>query len=105
MIIFTTDHGDMIGSHRMFNKGFQMYEETHRIPFVVRDPGRKDNGTTIDSFISHVDIFSTILDYCNLNINNRTDGQSLLPLLKGENTDWRDDIFAEFHGFLSLTKK
>ncbi len=66
MIIFSTDHGDMIGSHRIFNKGFQMYEETHRIPFILRDPDHLNGGATIDSFISHVDIFDTILSYCNV---------------------------------------
>ena len=99
IIIFSTDHGDMIGSHRIFNKGFQMYEETHRIPFVIRDPDQDNNGITIDSFISHVDIMPTILQYCQLSTPNGTDGQSLLPLLKMENTNWRDDIFAEFHGY------
>lgn len=99
IIIFSTDHGDMIGSHRIFNKGFQMYDETHRIPFILRDPDYPNGGITIDSFISHVDIFDTILNYCNVKGSNRNDGQSLLPLIENRNLDWRDDIFAEFHGY------
>ena len=62
IIIFSTDHGDMIGSHRIFNKGFQMYEETHRIPLVIRIPGESNNGKKIESFVSHVDLFKTICD-------------------------------------------
>tara|TARA_Y100001970_G_scaffold82116_1_gene103936 strand:- start:10268 stop:11737 length:1470 start_codon:yes stop_codon:yes gene_type:complete len=99
IIIFSTDHGDMIGSHRIFNKGFQMYEETHRIPFILRDPDHISQGTPIESFISHVDIFNTILDYCGVEKTENNDGRSLVPLMENNKIDWRDDIFAEFHGY------
>jgi len=99
IIIFSTDHGDMIGSHRIFNKGFQMYEETHRIPLVIRIPGESDNGKKIESFVSHVDLFKTICDLADINVNNENDGFSLRNLIKGDNANSRDSIFAEFHGY------
>ena len=99
IIIFSTDHGDMIGSHRIFNKGFQMYEETHRIPLVIRIPGESNNGKKIESFVSHVDLFKTICDLADINVNNENDGFSLRNLIKGDNSNSRDSIFAEFHGY------
>ena len=99
IIIFSTDHGDMIGSHRIFNKGFQMYEETHRIPLVIRIPGESNNGKKIESFVSHVDLFKTICDLADINVNNENDGFSLRNLIKGDNANSRDSIFAEFHGY------
>ena len=81
IIIFSTDHGDMIGSHRIFNKGFQMYEETHRIPLVIRIPGESNNGKKIESFVSHVDLFKTICDLAEINVNDENDGLSLKNLI------------------------
>ena len=99
IIIFSTDHGDMIGSHRIFNKGFQMYEETHRIPLVIRIPSESNNGKKIESFVSHVDLFKTICDLAEINVDDENDGLSLKNLIKGDNANSRDSIFAEFHGY------
>ena len=62
IVIFSTDHGDMLGSHRLFNKGFHMYEETHHIPLVIRWPGATSAGTTCDEFVNLVDLMPTFLD-------------------------------------------
>ena len=99
VIIFSTDHGDMIGSHRIFNKGFQMYEETHRIPLIVRDPDSPTPGQVINSFVSHVDLFDTICDYAKLVNNTKTDGFSLTGLNANQDNNARDSIFSEFHGY------
>ena len=99
VIIFSTDHGDMIGSHRIFNKGFQMYEETHRIPLIVRDPDSSTPGDVINSFVSHVDLFDTICDYANISNDTKTDGFSLKGLSNDQNNNARDSIFSEFHGY------
>ena len=99
VIIFSTDHGDMIGSHRIFNKGFQMYEETHRIPLIIRDPDSSTPGDVINSFVSHVDLFDTICDYANIAKDIKTDGFSLTGLSNDQNNNARDSIFSEFHGY------
>ena len=99
VIIFSTDHGDMIGSHRLFNKGFQMYEETHRIPLIIRDPNQAKKGVEIDSFVSHVDLFDTINYFAGAHVNSRTDGFSLMDLINHKINSPRDSIFSEFHGY------
>ena len=100
IIIFSTDHGDMLGSHRLFNKGFHMYEETHHIPLVVRWNGVTSPGTTCDEFVNLVDLMPTFLEIGGADLPNNLDGRSIVPLLRGETVaDWHDDVFAEFHGY------
>jgi arylsulfatase A-like enzyme len=105
VVFYTTDHGDMLGSHRIFNKGMNMYEETHHIPFLVSGPGVTRPGATqsdatCDSFISLVDLMPTFLDIAGVEHPEDLDGRSLLPLLKGEApVDWPDDVLCEFHGY------
>jgi len=96
LVIFTTDHGDMLGNHRLFNKGFHMYEEEYHIPLIIRWPERiKPN--VCDNFVSLVDVPVTILDAAGIKTEG-LDGRSLLPLLEENKINWADDIFCEFHG-------
>ena len=102
LIIFSADHGDMLGSHRLFNKGFHMYEETHHIPFIAKWSGMIKWGTTCDSFVNLVDVAPTLLECADSEPLDAVDGRSLLPLIRGEQVDdWRDDVYAEFHGYES----
>jgi choline-sulfatase len=102
IIIFSCDHGDMLGSHRMFNKGMQMYDETHHIPFLVKYPEVVKPNSKCDEFISLVDFMPTLLDIAGISSSDKLDGSSILPLLHGDKPDyWRDDILCEFHGYES----
>ena len=56
VIVFSSDHGDMLGSHRLFNKGFHMYEETHRIPLVISPSSKTQNASICEQFVSLVDL-------------------------------------------------
>ena len=60
IVIFTSDHGDMCGSHGLRSKGPFVYEEIMRIPLYVRAPGITRPGTVTDALASHVDLASTI---------------------------------------------
>ena len=83
----------MLGSHRLFNKGFHMYEETHHIPFVVRWPGITQTGATCDAFVNLVDLMPTLLEIGGANMPETCDGRSLVPFLRGETVeDWPDDV-------------
>ena len=100
IVIFSTDHGDMLGSHRLFNKGFHMYEETHHIPLVIRWNEVTAPGSTCNEFVNLVDLMPTFLEIGNAPIPDNLDGRSIVPLLKGDTVDdWNDDVFAEFHGY------
>ncbi len=100
MVVYTADHGDMLGSHRLFNKGMNMYEETHHIPFLACCPGFIPAGSSCGKFASLADVAPTLLAFAGAEIPEGLDGKSLLALLQGEEPEhWRQDIFCEFHGY------
>jgi arylsulfatase A-like enzyme len=102
LVVYTTDHGDMLGSHRLFNKGPYMYDETYHVPLVVRWPGHAQAGATCGSFVSTVDLMPTLLAAAGLPLPERIDSRSLVPLLAGAAPEaWPDDVYAEFHGYES----
>ena len=99
VVVVTADHGDMLGNHRLFNKGFHMYEETHRVPLLIAGPGI-ERGATAAPFANLVDLAPTLLELAEAEPLADADGRSLAPLLAGRTpADWPDDVFAEFHGY------
>lgn len=100
LVVYSADHGDMLGSHRIFNKGMNGYEETHHIPSFARWPGVIASGSTCSAFTSLADIMPTFLDVAGCVDQPHMDGRSMLPLFKGEvPDDWRQSIMFEFHGY------
>ncbi len=81
LVIFVSDHGEMLGAHGLRGK-FCFYEESVRVPFIIRFPGKIKAGQTISAPLSTLNIFPTILDYAGLN-NIPTDGYSLRPVMEG----------------------
>ena len=97
-ILFSTDHGDMTGSHGgFFDKGPFMYEETYHIPQIVRIPGA-EAGAVSDRFVTNMDLAATALDTAGLPIPENFDARSLAPLAFDADSDWPDDVYVEFHG-------
>jgi arylsulfatase A-like enzyme len=98
-VLFSTDHGDMTGSHGgIWDKSAFMYEETYHIPMIARIPGVTMPETVCKSFVSNMDLATTVLDIAGLPIPERHDGRSLLPLFREVGSEWRDDLMCEFHG-------
>jgi len=99
LVIFTADHGEMLGSHRMFQK-MCMYEESIRVPMFVKPPaaGQSLAGRRVSALTSHVDLTNTILDYAGLEQIPDGDGISLRGLVERGERPNRDEIFCEFNG-------
>lgn len=98
-VIHTADHGDFVGNHRQFNKGPMMYEDTYRIPLVVRWPNVIEPGTRCDEFVRLLDLMPTFLEMADTVPPAEIDGRSLLPLFEGTPPDdWPETVFAEYHG-------
>lgn len=95
MIIFLSDHGDMLGDHNLWRKTYA-YEGSAHIPLLIKLP---DSFGLIEKHVGEPvliqDIMPTILDVLSLQIPEKVDGKSLLPLIKGENCDWREFIHGE----------
>lgn len=96
MVIYTSDHGDMLFSHALNNKGPAMYEEITRIPLLVRWPGHVPAGTQSSQLISHIDLVPTILESFNIPQPKWLDGTSVLPTLRDPTVKSHDAIFIEF---------
>ncbi|WP_420414705.1 sulfatase-like hydrolase/transferase [Roseibium sp.] len=95
LIIFTSDHGEMMGDHWMLGKG-GFYKESYHIPLMIRGPGMA-KANRVSAFTSAADIFPTLLDLLNLTPNHKPDGASLLPyLIGGTPLSWRDAALYEF---------
>ncbi|MGW0066445.1 sulfatase-like hydrolase/transferase [Streptosporangium sandarakinum] len=95
-VVFTADHGEFTGSHRLNDKGPAMYEDIYRIPGIVRVPGAAPR--VVDDFVTLIDLNPTILELAGLPPRSPCDGESLLPLIRGEAADGRDQVVTEFHG-------
>jgi len=98
-VVHTTDHGDLTGSHRLFNKGPMMYEETYRIPLVVRWPGVVEPGSRSEAFVRLQDLMPTFLEWAEVEVPDGLHARSIQPLLRGETpADWPDSVYAQYHG-------
>lgn len=80
LIVFTADHGEMLGSHGMRSKNI-FYEESVRIPLAIKLPGIIPKNFIIEKPVGHLDLYATILDYLGYKALNRSDGKSLRPLV------------------------
>lgn len=95
MIIFTSDHGEMMGDHYFFEKEM-CYKQSYHIPMLVRCPGIT-GGVVSDMFVESVDVLPSCLDAAGLEIPPAIQGKSLLPLMRREvPNDWRHETYAEW---------
>ena len=83
LIVFVSDHGEMLGDHGMKSK-LKMYEGSAHVPLIMRFPGVIPAGTKVATPVSHHDIFATVLDYTGMKIPEN-DGRSLKNLINGKN--------------------
>lgn len=81
LVIFTSDHGEMLGAHGLREKNV-FYEESSHIPLIIKFPGEIKKKTEVDGYVSNVDLFATILDYLAVE-NHPSDGKSLRGLIEG----------------------
>ena len=99
LIVFTTDHGDAAGSHRLIDKHYAMYEEEVHVPLFIQWDGVIEPGTNCSDFISHyLDLPVTLLDMLDLEFPD-SQGKTLLPMLRGEtNPDPRECASSTYNG-------
>jgi arylsulfatase A-like enzyme len=93
LIIFTSDHGDMQGSHGLKNKSLP-YEESAGIPLIVKGPGIP-GGRVSDGLVSGIDFMPTCMDWAGIDPVAGVDGQSFVPFLRGETEATREAVFSE----------
>jgi arylsulfatase A-like enzyme len=99
LIVFTCDHGEQAGDHHLLGK-IGYFDESYRIPMIVRDPRAEANGTRgtiVERFTETIDTMPTILEWLGLDIPRQCDGRSLLGFCEGSPpADWRTEVHYEF---------
>jgi choline-sulfatase len=98
VIIYTSDHGESLGEHGLWRK-MNFYEQSARVPLQISWPGVIEGGQRFSGATSLVDAVATMLDMAGVPPNSRqildSDGDSLLPLMRGKTTEWKDEAFCE----------
>jgi arylsulfatase A-like enzyme len=103
LIIFTCDHGEMLGDHYCWGKEIY-FDPSFHIPLIIRDPKAKPmaRDRKIDAFTEAVDLMPTILDWLGLEAPRQSDGASLMPFVAGEAPKtWRTEAHWE-HDFRDI---
>ena len=96
MVIYMGDNGFSFGEHGLIDKR-QFYEESVKVPFLVRYPEKIKPGTTINKMVQNIDVAPTVLAMAGLEQPEYLHGASFLPLLDGTDVTWRDRIFYEYY--------
>lgn len=102
IIIYSADHGDCLGAHKLIEKGCFTFDEIYRIPMVVKGLGQEDN----DSFVYLQEMMPTILDIAGAKPPKPVDGESLLPLMEGsQKSNGRTEIYGEYHNHFYVARQ
>ena len=99
VVIYTSDQGFYLGDHGWFDKRF-MYEESLRMPLVVRYPKEIRAGSLNHDLVQNLDFAQTFLDYAGAAIPADMQGRSLRPVLRGRTPrDWRKSIYYHYYEY------
>ncbi|WP_040496094.1 sulfatase family protein [Ilumatobacter nonamiensis] len=93
IVVFTADHGDMMGDHHLLLKGFMHYRGCVQVPMLIADPRRTPGRSS--SLISSIDLPSTLLDMCEIDGYHGIQGVSQTPVLDDPTASVRDAVLIE----------
>ncbi len=100
-VVFTTDHGFMLGEHGFMAKNYMpAYNEVFHIPLLIHHPD-VEGGNRVSSLTQNIDLFPTVLDFFDIPTDagvNKLHGKSLLPLMKKETDKVRDAVIYGYYG-------
>lgn len=97
LILFVADHGSMMGEHGFVEKWGHMYEQVMRIPLMIKMPRKSYGGKRLSSFVESVDIMPTLLEILGLDIPKCVQGKSLLPYMKGDCNNHKEEVFGQYY--------
>ncbi len=93
IVVFTADHGDMMGEHGLMLKGFMPFKGTHQVPFLIVDPRRSPGRTA--SLGGSIDLAPTLMDLCGIPAHDGIQGRSLVPVLEDPAVSVHDHVLIE----------
>lgn len=95
VLVFGSDNGYFIGAHQSGDKRL-MYEESLRIPLIIRYPEMIEAGTKNNELVLNIDVAPTLIELAGAIVPGEMQGISLVPLLKNELVDWRESFMYEY---------
>jgi len=99
IVVYLSDHGDMMGSHHLMEKGaWNVYEETVHVPLIIRDSRSATPGGVVPQLVSLVDLMPTLLALVDVPAPPELSGQSTLQLMGGNADRWDDVVYGETMG-------
>ena len=99
IIIVTSDQGFYLGDHGFFDKLF-IYEESLRMPFMVKYPERIKAGSVNEDIITNIDFAPTLLELAGITTTQKMQGTSFVPVLEGNTPkDWQDAMYYHYYEF------
>ncbi|MPZ17832.1 MAG: sulfatase-like hydrolase/transferase [Luteitalea sp.] len=112
IVLFTSDHGYNLGHHGLWSKGNafwmaggvhgptrpNMFEESIRVPLLIRWPGVVEAGTQIDARVTQVDTLASVLGMLGMSLPDglRQEGRDFSPLLRGQSLEWPTTVFGQY---------
>ena len=96
LVVYMGDNGFSFGEHGLIDKR-HFYEESVKVPLLVRCPEIFTGNKVLESMVQNIDIAPTILEVAGIEKPEHMHGRSFIPLLKGEDVQWRDRIFYEYY--------
>jgi len=103
LVVFSSDHGEMLGNHQQMLKGPQLYDDLARVPLIMRWPSTIPAGSELSQLVQWIDLPATFLNAADCAVDITLQGESLLPLATGADTHWRTWATCEYRysGFVT----
>ena len=99
IVLFSTDHGDAMGSHKHFEKAGTLYDEVYRVPLLMAGPERWIQPGVTSDFVRLLDLAPTFAEWAGTSFETPIDGISAAAVAAGQTPpDWPDSLYAEHHG-------
>ena len=99
IVIYASDQGFFLGEHGWFDKRF-MYEESVRMPFIIRYPGMIKPKTVVKDVISNIDIAPTVLELAGVEVPKDVQGKSFVKNLSGKTPEnWRQSMYYHYYEY------
>ncbi len=102
IVVYSSDQGFYVGDHGWYDKRW-MYEESFKMPLIVKWPGNTKPGTRNTNLVQNLDYAETFLEMAGAKVPDDMQGRSLVPLLRGEEVkDWRTSMYYHFYEYPSV---
>lgn len=101
IIAINSDQGFQLGEHGLWKKRV-FYEQNVKVPFILHCPALLPKGKVIDDPVEMIDFVPTLMDLSGLKVPTSISGRSLLPLIRGDITEWREAVFSEIDHSMSM---